>query len=176
MKAYSQDLREKIVEAVNRGMGKSATARVFGVSLSSVKRYAKMAREGPPLAPKKRPGSRPKLDQYGRRLLENDLGWRPAATLSERRKYLERVAGISVSESTISRLLKSLGWTRKKIRGSERTRRVAESGLAGAGRRGGLRQAARVCGRDGQQHFAGSRLCLVPTRRASTLFGATQPG
>ncbi len=114
MKAYSQDLREKIVEAVYRGMGKSATARAFGVSLSSVKRYAKMAREGRPLAPKRRPGSHPKVDQDGRRLLEDDVGRRPAATLSDRCEYLERVAGISVSESTASRLLKSLGWTRKK--------------------------------------------------------------
>jgi transposase len=95
MKAYSRDLREKIVEAVDRGMGKSATARAFGVRLSSVKRYAKMAREGHPLAPKKRLGSRPKVDQIGRRLLENDLGRRLAATLFERREYLERVAGIS---------------------------------------------------------------------------------
>src|SRR3712207_2699680 len=116
MKAYLKDLREKIVKAVNRGMGKSATARAFGVSLSSVKRYVKIAREGRPLTPKRRLGSHPKVDQTGHRLLENDLGRRPAATLFERREYLERVAGISVSESTISRLLKSLRWTRKKIR------------------------------------------------------------
>ena len=114
MKAYSQELRKKIIEAVDRGMGKSATARAFGVSLSSVKRYAKMAREGRPLVPKRRPGSRPKVGQAGRRLLEDDLGRRPAASLSKRREYLKRVAGISVSESTVSRLLKSLGWTRKK--------------------------------------------------------------
>jgi transposase len=50
MKAYSEDLRRKIVEAFNRGTNKSQTARLFGVSLSSVKRYAKMAREGRPLA------------------------------------------------------------------------------------------------------------------------------
>ena len=44
MNAYSQDLREKIVEAVfERGIGKSETVRAFGVSLSSVKRYAKAA-------------------------------------------------------------------------------------------------------------------------------------
>ena len=44
MNAYPQDLREKIVEAVfESGMGKSETARAFGVSLSSVKRYAKAA-------------------------------------------------------------------------------------------------------------------------------------
>jgi transposase len=57
------------------------------VSLSSVKRYAnKMADEGRSLAPKKRPGSRPKLDESARRLLEADLKERPAATLPQRER------------------------------------------------------------------------------------------
>jgi transposase len=58
MNAYSEELRMKIVEALGRGMGKSQSARTFSVSLSSVKRYAKLAQEGRPLAPKKRPGSK----------------------------------------------------------------------------------------------------------------------
>ena len=37
-------------------MGKSEAARALGVSLSSVKRYAKAASEGKSLAPKKKPG------------------------------------------------------------------------------------------------------------------------
>ena len=114
MNAYSEDLRKKIIEALRRGMGKSQAARTFGVSLSSVKRYAKMADQGRPLAPKKRPGSRPKTGQDARRLLEDDLKQRPAATLSERRQFLERVCRVRVSESTVSRLLKRMGFTRKK--------------------------------------------------------------
>src|SRR4051794_12549919 len=114
MNAYSEDLRKKIIQALRRGMGKSQAARTFGVSLSSVKRYAKMADEGRPLAPKKRPGSRPKTGQDARRLLEDDLKQRPAATLSERRQFLERVCRVRVSESTVSRLLKRMGFTRKK--------------------------------------------------------------
>ena len=39
MKAYSEDLRKKVVEAVKRGMKKSEAAYTFGLSLSSVKRY-----------------------------------------------------------------------------------------------------------------------------------------
>jgi transposase len=46
MNAYSEDLREKIIEALRRGMGKSEAARTFSVSLSSVKRYAKLVEEG----------------------------------------------------------------------------------------------------------------------------------
>ena len=77
MNAYSEDLRKKIVEALGRGMTKTEAARTFGVSRSSVKRYAKLAEEGRPLAPKKRPGSKPKMDESAKRLLEEDLQERP---------------------------------------------------------------------------------------------------
>ncbi len=116
MKAYSEDLRRKVVEALNRGLNNSEAARLFGVSLSSVKRYARMAREGRPLKPGKAPGKRPKIDERGRRLLEADLNQRPVASLSERREFLKQVVGVKVSESTVSRLLKRLGWSRKKGR------------------------------------------------------------
>jgi len=114
MNPYSEDLRKKIVQALRRGMGKSQAARTFSVSLSSVKRYAKMAEEGRPLAPKKRPGSQPKTGEDARRLLEADLEERPSATLSERGEFLERACGLRVSDSTVSRLLKRMGFTRKK--------------------------------------------------------------
>ena len=41
MKAYSIDLRTKVVESVRRGVSKSETARTFGVSRWTVKRYLK---------------------------------------------------------------------------------------------------------------------------------------
>ena len=80
MNAYSEDLSEKIVEALKRGMGKSQAARTFSVSLSSVKRYAKLAQESRSLAPKKRPGSKPKLDERSRKLLRADLEEHPFLT------------------------------------------------------------------------------------------------
>ena len=80
MNAYSEDLRKKIVEAVGRGMPKVEAADTFGVGISSVKRYVAAARAGRSLAPKKHPGSKPKLDETARRLLEADLEERPAAT------------------------------------------------------------------------------------------------
>ena len=115
MNAYSEDLRKKIVEALRRGTTKSESARSFGVS-RSVKRYAKMADEDRPLAPKKRPGSKPKMDESATKLLEADAEKRPAATLSERREFLEKAAGVRVSGSTVSRTLRRLGWSRKKDR------------------------------------------------------------
>jgi transposase len=116
MKAYSEDLRWKVVEAVERGMGKSEVARNFGLSLSSIKRYVRAAREDKPLRPKKHHGPGLKVDERGRRLLEADVEAKPAASLREWCHFLERVTGVRVSESTISRLLRRLGFSRKKGR------------------------------------------------------------
>ena len=116
MNAYSEDLRKKIVEAVDRGMPKIEAARTFGVGISSVKRYVATYCEGRSLAPKKRPGSKPKLDKGARKLLEADLEERPTATLPQRREFLRRACGVEVSDSTVSRMLGRLGWTRKKDR------------------------------------------------------------
>ena len=61
----------------------------MSVSRSSVKRYVKAVCEGRSLAP----GKRPKLDERARRLLEADMQERPFAKLSDRREYLQKVAG-----------------------------------------------------------------------------------
>src|SRR5215203_3609057 len=115
MTGYSVDLRSRIVSAIEEeGMSKAQASRTFSVSLSSVKRYAKKAERGESLAPKKRPGSPPKLDPKAMKLLEEDLKERPFATLKERRDYVEGLSGISVSRSTMCRAIARLGPTRKK--------------------------------------------------------------
>ncbi len=69
MKPYSKDLQVRIVRAVQEGMSKSAAARLFGVSLSSVKRYVRIGERRASLAPRKG-GDRPlKADQTTRSLL-----------------------------------------------------------------------------------------------------------
>ena len=56
MRAYSEDLRKKIVTAIERGMSKAQAVRTFDVSLSSVKRYSRMASQGGTLKPRKSTG------------------------------------------------------------------------------------------------------------------------
>jgi transposase len=73
VKAYSVDLREKIIAAVGRGMSKAQAARTFGVGATSVKRYVKLAEEGKPLTPGKAPGKKGKLDRSAMKLLKEDL-------------------------------------------------------------------------------------------------------
>lgn len=159
-------------------MPETEVTRAFGVGVSSVKRYAAIAREGRSLAPKRRPGSRPKMNETDRRLLEANLGERPAATLPEKREFLERAARIRVSDSTISRLLKRLGFGRRKINsGSNGTQRVLEGGLEGARRRRDRCGALRVRGggvRDEHRDVPPSR--LVAQGRAGVRRGAAQLG
>jgi transposase len=117
MDAYSEDLRRKIVGAVQeRRMNQSEAARAFGVSRSSVKRYLKAVRQGRSLSPGKAPGKRSSLDEKSRKLLEADVEDRPFAKLKQRQEYLHEAAGISVSESTLSRTIRSMGFGRKKGR------------------------------------------------------------
>jgi transposase len=170
MNPYSEDLRKKIVEAVQRGMPKIEAARTFGVGISSVKRYVAAAREGRSLTPKKRPGSEPKLDESARRLLEADLQGRPC------HRGVSSCGGCAGWRSVTLRFPgSSSAWDglEKKIGGCERERRVSEGCLASDGRQGDPRRAAGVCGRVLHQHLALAPVRLVSTRRASALFGAT---
>src|SRR5215213_179857 len=114
MSGYSVDLRRRIVSSVEGGMSKAQAARTFSVSLSSVKRYVEKAEKGGSLAPKKRPGSPPKLDEKARMLLEEDIRERPYVTLRDRCGYIEAMTGLSVSRSTVCRAIARLGLTRKK--------------------------------------------------------------
>ena len=89
-------------------------ARIFGVGISSVKRYMKMAQEEGSLNPKKAPGKKRKLDESGMKLLQEDLRARPTATYEQRAEFLDELLGVRVSKSTICRTIKRLGYTRKK--------------------------------------------------------------
>ena len=113
MKAYSEDLRKKIVSAIERGMPKSQAARTFDVSLSSVKRYSRTASQGGSLEPRKSPGRPRKADEKARALLEEDVKDRPAATISQRRRFLEHITATTLSNSTVRRLMKRMGFSQK---------------------------------------------------------------
>src|SRR5215207_8466200 len=66
------------------------------------------------LAPRKGGGRPPKADEPTKKLLEEDIRKRPAATIADRRHFLESFAGRTLSEPTLRRLLKRMGFSRKK--------------------------------------------------------------
>src|SRR5215208_3896649 len=174
MRAYSLDLRKKIVESVKKGVPKAETARRFGVDRATVKRYCKQFDERGTLEPSKAPGKRPKLGQKASKLLVEDLERRPWATHSQRAEFLFAVSGVSVSEATVCRAVGTLRRSRKKIQGGGRKRRVLEKPMAHGGRQHrsfwpGVR------GRDGHPHLLGSHLRLRARRREGLLRDPEKP-
>ena len=115
MKAYSIDLRTKIVEPVKKGVSKGETARRFGVnrSIRSTVTLQRLNQSGS-LAPKRRLGQPPKLDERAMLLLEEDIKARPWATHSQRSEFLYGIGAVRVSEATIYRSIKRLRHSRKK--------------------------------------------------------------
>jgi transposase len=60
MKAYSQDLRERVLRAVDQGRPRAEIVQLFGIRLSTIKRYLKQRREKGHVRPKAIPGRPPK--------------------------------------------------------------------------------------------------------------------
>lgn len=114
MEAYSQDMREHILRAVDQGISRTEIIRIFGVSEPTIKRYLKLRRETGSLAPKKIPG-RPKR-KIGPLVdgLRPQLEAHPDATLEEHCRLWEAETGVRVSSSTMGRAIQRLKWTRKK--------------------------------------------------------------
>ena len=116
MRAYSPDLRAKIMAAVDKGMSKSEAARTFGVGLATIKRYAALRREQGTLDPKPHPGRPPTLRAEHKEVLRSQLLAYPDAYLDEQCDLLAAQTGLRVSPSIMSRTIRRLGFTRKKGR------------------------------------------------------------
>jgi transposase len=79
-KAYSQDLRERVIVAVGRGASRRAAAAQFCISASSAIKWDQRFREtGSALAKSLKGRSRSPLEDLGRRLLKEASNWWPPA-------------------------------------------------------------------------------------------------
>lgn len=114
MRAYSLDLRQRIVRAVEQGGSRAAVAAQFQVALRSVDRYLRLARDTGELAPRSSPGRPRRLSPADEQQVRQCLLAQPAATLAEHCHYLASTTGTVVSQATLSRTIARLGWTRKK--------------------------------------------------------------
>jgi transposase len=116
MKAYSTDLRERVMRAVDEERSRDEIIEVFGVSRATIKRYLKQRKETGELTPQAISG-RPakKRDALCAELLPQ-LEANRDATLEEHCQMWEAKHGQEVSAKTMGRAIKRLGWTRKKSR------------------------------------------------------------
>lgn len=156
-------------------MLKAVPAQLFGVSLSSAKRYVRVAERGASLTPKKGGGRPPKTDETTRKLLEEDVKECPAATVYERCCFLQIITGKSLSSFTLKRLLKRMSFSQKTQCGGAEARLVSKSSMEGDGLGGGGPAPAGFCGRDGGKYLPLSPACVVAPRAASILLGSPQP-
>jgi transposase len=116
MRAYSMDLRERVLAAVDRGTPREEIVRTLGVSQPTIRKYLRLRRETGSVAPKpppKRPFSIGQSVKH-RRALWKQLEEHYDATLEKHCLLWESKQGIKVSISTMSRAIRRLGWTLKK--------------------------------------------------------------
>lgn len=118
MNAYSKDLRLKVLSAIDRGIPRKEVANLFGVSLSTIKRWLKRRRLTGDVTIHKIPGRPSVKGQALREWLPSQLKSNPDLTLAEHSEAFEDESGLKVSEATMSRNIARLpgGWPLKKSR------------------------------------------------------------
>ena len=116
MAAYSLDLRERIVDAVERSIGsKRKIAQLFGVHESFVYKLLRQKRERGDIAPLPHGGgATAKLTEQHLMKLTDFVAANPDARLDELREQMTKKARVEVSLSTICRGLQALGLPLKK--------------------------------------------------------------
>ncbi|WP_448640932.1 IS630 transposase-related protein [Geodermatophilus sp. URMC 63] len=109
MRAYSMDLRERVVAAVDGGMTQERAAVTFRVSVNTVGRYLARRRNTGSLAPTaQRHGPVPAKKQQLQAWLPDRLGAAADATLAEHVSAFASQRGVVVSAATMSRAIAAL--------------------------------------------------------------------
>jgi transposase len=116
MKAYSKDLRLRVLAACDRGMSRREVAETFGVSISTIKRYLKLRGETGGVEAKQIPAPPARKRAALEEGLPAQVWLNPDLTLSEHCDLFEEERGVRVSTATMSRALQSLGLPLKKRR------------------------------------------------------------
>ena len=122
--SYSQDLRDRVLAAYDRGLPTGRIAELFAVSKAWARRLKQRRRETGETAPRPSGGARViKIDMV--RLAEL-VAQQPDATLKELRDRL----GVVCSESAVCLALQRLGLSFKKKRSAPRSRTARMSRIA----------------------------------------------
>jgi transposase len=119
MEIYSKDLRIRAVAAVDRGIPRREVVETFSISLTTLKRWLRMRREGKDLSPRFSTGRKRRIlsTLQQRKALWSQLEENDDATLEHHCELWEHKTGVRVSISTMSRAIpEKLGWSYKKRR------------------------------------------------------------
>ena len=118
MKAYSLDLRQKILRASDQRLGSQrGIATLFGVSQSCVEKLLRRRRTTGNIAPRPHAGGRrARCDEAALAVVRRLVHEPPDATLAELCERLFAQRGLRVSVPPMGRLVIALGLPRKKSR------------------------------------------------------------
>ena len=114
MRAYSTDLKERLVRAVADGLPLREAARRFNVAVTTVKRAVVQQRETGSLERKPIPGYPRRIGPEREAALRERLEAAPDATVLEHCAWWAEHQGQPLSEATMWRAIRRLGWTHKK--------------------------------------------------------------
>src|SRR5579859_367833 len=114
MRAYSTDLKERLVRAVADGQPMREAARRLGVAVTTVKRAVVRERETGSLERKPIPGRPRAIRSEQDAILCGRLEAAPDATVREHCAWWAEQFGQELSETTMWRAIRRLGWTPKK--------------------------------------------------------------
>jgi transposase len=128
MKAYSQDLRLRILRAIDAGSTKTAVARRFAVGLSTVKRYLSQRAAVGHVQPRTSPGRPASIRPSEYAAVCAQVAQLGDATLAEHAAAWERTHGVPVSPWAIGRLIRRWKLTRKKSSHDPRITTADENG------------------------------------------------
>ena len=120
MRAYSMDLRQRVIDDCDSGLGTKAVAEKYSVSPAWVRRLKQHRRERGDIVPRTG-GHRPRLIDRDR--LRELVEAQPDATLSELRERL----GLSCSLSAICMALQQLKLSFKKSRSTPPSKTASTS-------------------------------------------------
>jgi transposase len=116
MKAYSEDLRVRVLGAVDGGLARAVAARVYAVSVPSIKRWLRLRRETGAVTARPVPGPAPVKRGPLLAALPARLADAADATLEQHCAWWREASGVAVSTATMSRAIAEPGWTRKERR------------------------------------------------------------
>jgi len=122
-RAYSQDLRDRVIDAGLVGTPARQAAGRFGVGDATAIVWVRRAREGERTARKQGQPRRCKLDAH-RDYLLGLIAAEPDLTISELRDRLLAERGVSAARSTLWTFLDGCGQTYKKRPGTPASRRA----------------------------------------------------
>ena len=116
MRAYSKDLRMRVLTAVDRGMPRKEIVRVLGVSAPTIRRYLRLRRETGAVEARPVPGPPARKGAALQAALPAQARANPDLTLAEHCEMFEEQSGVGVSTATMSRAFRRLGLPLKKRR------------------------------------------------------------